>query len=275
MARFSVVVPFDPVVQEALDSRVFTNIPDADLAAGIRIRRDGDGYTAQLEIQADRPGVAKAMAVDLVERFLSVIATWNHGFQIRIGGVRSEVIDSGGSATVTVAGPGLVAVSASDTLFMEGHLQVVVGKANLDAEDAFLQRYDELPEYLRSCLELNYLLVLSTRPPNRWLLAATGLEALAVGTIGAQETVSAQLTAEQRRQLQNGLGPALVAVGLAELSERVVQRVLSTTTGPVADHVHTYLRDLGIEGTSPDAINRWVARPWGDRPRWFGRHRAG
>lgn len=177
MARFSVVVPFDPVVQEALDSRVFTNIPDADLAAGIRIRRDGDGYTAQLEIQADRPGVAKAMAVDLVERFLSVIATWNHGFQIRIGGVRSEVIDSGGSATVTVAGPGLVAVSASDTLFMEGHLQVVVGKANLDAEDAFLQRYDELPEYLRSCLELNYLLVLSTRPPNRWLLAATGLEA--------------------------------------------------------------------------------------------------
>ena len=31
MPRFRVVVPFEPVIHETLDSRVFTNIPDTRL----------------------------------------------------------------------------------------------------------------------------------------------------------------------------------------------------------------------------------------------------
>ena len=203
-----------------------------------------------------------------------MLASWNHGFQIRIGGVRSEVIDRAGSSTAAEIRPGSFAVTASDTLFVEEHVQAVVGKANLDAEDAFLQRYEELPEYIRSCLELNYLLVVSTRPPNRWLLAATGLEALAVGTIGAEDTVSNRLDADGRRQLQGALEPAMAAVGLSDLGERVVQRVLSTTTGPVANHVDAYLRGVGIEDTSPTEINRWWRVRRCDRTRRFGRNRA-
>lgn len=257
MPAFLVVVPFEPVIHETLDSRVFTNLPETELEIGIRIRSGESGYFAELEVQADRPGSAKAIAVDLVERLLAVLASWNHGFQVRIGGVRSELIDSGDSAIVTQESTGSVAVTASETIFLEEHLEAVVGKANLGAEDAFLQRYGALPEYIRSCLELNYLLVLSTRPPNRWLLAATGLEALAIGTIGPQDTVSGQLDSDRRRVLMEAVRAAAEAAHLPSMVDRIVQRVLGTTTGPVANHVHRYLTGLGIDSASPDDINRW------------------
>jgi hypothetical protein len=257
VARFHVKVPFEPVVHETLDSRVFTRIPDTDLSVGIRIRRGDASYEAELEVDSDRPGTAKAIAMDRVERLLSVLASWNHAFQVRTGGVRSEVIESGGTASVREVRPGLVAVADSDTVFMEDHLEAVAEKANLDAEDAFLQRYDDLPGYVRSCLELNYLLVLSTRPPNRWLLAATGLEALAIGAMGAQGTVAGRLTSGQTRELRAAVAVLADSAGIGDMGERMFQRVLSTTTGPVADHVHAYLHGLGIEDTSPPEISRW------------------
>jgi hypothetical protein len=115
-----------------------------------------------------------------------------------------------------------------------------VQKASLEAENEFFRRYAELPEYIRSCLELNYLVVVSTRPPNRWLLAATGLEALAVGTAGSQPTVAQRLRSTKRRQLQMGLRTLLTTVELDDLRERVSERVLTTTVGPVAEHIYTY-----------------------------------
>jgi hypothetical protein len=250
-------VPFEPVIHETLDSRVFTNIPDTRLTGGIHVQQGDEQYTAELEVEGTRPGTAKALAVELVEKFLAVLASWNHGFQIRIGGVRSEVVESTGTVAVEEVASGLIGVTALDTMYIEDHVQAVVQKANLDAEDAFFQRFNELPDYVRSCLELNYLLVLSTRPPNRWLLAATGLEALAIGTIGAQQTVSNRLTSEARRQLQREITPAIDAARLDDLAERITQRVLSTTVGPVANHVHSYLLGVGIADTSPDEINRW------------------
>jgi hypothetical protein len=84
MAVFRVTVPFEPVVDETLDSRVFTTIPDADLPGGVRIRRADQGYTAELEVDADRPGAAKVRAVDLVERFLTVLASWNQPTSLRL-----------------------------------------------------------------------------------------------------------------------------------------------------------------------------------------------
>ena len=201
MTRFSVIVPFDPVVHEDLDSRVFTQLPDGDLTSGMVVRGGSDGYTLQLVVDAERPGAAKWAGVEAAERFFSVLATWNHGFRVRIAGVRSERIEDPMAASVEQTAPGVVAVSASDTLFIEDHVEAVVRKANLKAEDDVLGRYTDLPEYARSCLELNYLLVLSTRPPNRWLLAAIGLEALTVGAAGAQQTLSSQLGPEKDGEL--------------------------------------------------------------------------
>jgi hypothetical protein len=53
MPAFSVVVPFEPVIHETLDSRVFTNIPDTDLAVGIQIRRGESGYLAELQLEPE------------------------------------------------------------------------------------------------------------------------------------------------------------------------------------------------------------------------------
>lgn len=257
MTRFSVIVPFDPVVHEDLDSRVFTQLPDSDLTSGLALRGGSDGYTLQLVVEAERPGAAKRAGVELAERFFSVLAAWNHGFQLRIAGVRSERIEDPRPATGGQTAPGVVAISASDTLFIEDHVEAVVRKANLEAEDDVLGRYAELPEFARSCLELNYLLVLSTRPPNRWLLAAIGLEALTVGAAGAQQTLSSRLGPDKEGELQAALRPALHDLGLDDLADKIVQRVQSTTVNRVADHVHGKLVELGLADVTADQINRW------------------
>jgi len=229
MLRFRVLVPFEPVIHETLDSRVFTNIPDSDLAGGLRIRGTDDGYIADLELQAVHPGAAKATAVQVVKSFLEVLASWSHGFQIQIGGVWCELVDNAEPVPLRHATPGVVAITASDTSFTENHVQAVVRKASLGPEDAFYRRLDELSKNLRNCLELNYLLVLSTSPPIRWLLAATGMEARALGTTEARQTVKSRLDVDQRRQLRREIRLVLDAVGLDELGERVVGRVLSST----------------------------------------------
>jgi hypothetical protein len=115
--------------------------------------------------------------------------------------------------------------------------------------------HDDLPQALAACDAVVMPSVNDSYP--RWLLAATGLEALAVGTIGAQETVSGQLDADERRALIRAIGAAIETAGLPEMVDRVVQRVLGTATGPVADHVHRYLADHGIHDAPPADINRW------------------
>jgi uncharacterized protein (AIM24 family) len=66
-----------------------------------------------------------------VERFLGVLAAWNHGFfQIRIAGARSERLEDPGPAAVEQTRTGAVAVKASDTLFIEDHVETDVRKAN-------------------------------------------------------------------------------------------------------------------------------------------------
>lgn len=259
MPRFRVLVPFEPVVHESLESRSFAQLPTYELAGDIDLRPDGDadGHVAELEVDANRPSSAKAAAVETIERFLAVLASWNYAFQVRIGGVRSEVVEGLGSVSTQRSESGVLEVTASDTIFVEGHVEAVVQKASLDAENEFFRRYAELPEYLRSCLELNYLVVVSTRPPNRWLLAATGLEALAVGTAGSQPTVAQRLRSTKRRQLQMGLRTLLTTVELDDLRERVSERVLTTTVGPVAEHIYTYLSGLGVPSVSVEDINRW------------------
>lgn len=257
MPQFRVLVPFDPVIYEDLDSRVFTQLPDCELVGGLKIRRTAEGYVAELEVDAPRPGAAKQLVLEATERLLAVLASWNHGFQVRVGGVMSEMIaDDSPVATSSIA-PGVIAVSASDTMFLEDHVEAVVRKASLDAEGGVYRRYAELPESVRSCLELNYLLVLSTRPPNRWLLAATGLEALAVGAGGPQKTLSDRLSEDDRKKLADGVARMLDGLGLADLAERLMQRVLTMTLNRVADHVHDSLAQLGMTEVSADEINRW------------------
>lgn len=255
MTRFPVIVPFDPVVHEDLDSAVFVRLPDSDLTSGLALRGRSDGYTLHLVVDAERPEVAKRAGVEVAEKFFSVLATWNHGFQVRIAGVRSERIEDPGPTTGGQTASGVL--STSDTFFVGDHVQVVVCKANLEVEDAVFGHYADLPEFARSCLELNYLLVLSTRPPNRWLLAAIGLEALAVGAAGAQQTLSSQLGPDKDRELQAALRPALHDLGLDDLADKIVQRVQSTTVNRVADHVHGQLMQLGIAEVTADQINRW------------------
>lgn len=94
MQRFRVTVPFEPVVHESLDSRVVTQLPDAEFAGGLRLGAARERYVGELEVDANHPTAAKASGVRAVERVLAVLASWNYAFQIRIGAIRSERLES-------------------------------------------------------------------------------------------------------------------------------------------------------------------------------------
>jgi len=66
---------------------------------------------------------------------------------------------------------------------------------------------------------------------------------------------------DKRRQLQRELRTLLTTVELDDLRERVSERVLTTTVGPVAEHIYTYLSGLGVPNVSVEDINRWWRTP--------------
>lgn len=240
MYAFRVFVPFEPVYQEDLWSRVITELPDTDLPDGIRLRREETGYGTEVDVRSEDPSTAKQEAIRLVEDFLTVLAAWNCAFQVRIGGVRSEIIER-----------------PVGIIFGESHVEAIARRGDLKTESALYRRREQLPQYVRNCLDLNYLLVLSARPANRWLLAATGLEALAVGNLGNQATVSERLTKAERRTVRADLQLVLAGAGLGDFNERIVDRLFSTTEGRVADHIFDFLACIGIDVVPADEINRW------------------
>ncbi len=258
---YRVTVPFQAVIHESLDSRVLTELPDTDVTPAFRIKRTASEYVAIVDdITVDGPAEAKSEAADLVDRFLAILAIGNYAFQVRIGGVESKVVDdSSPPATVVQAGPHTFEVLASDTIHMESHVQVVMQKANLDQESDLLHRYESLASFVKNCIELNHLLVMSTRSLNRWLLAVIGLETLAGGVVGPQKTISARLAEERKSSEELVAGIATVAdnSGIGELAQRMTERVLSTTLGPVADQIHAFFEQVSISNVSRADIRKW------------------
>lgn len=240
MAKFRVQVPFEPVSHEDLRSSVISELPDAELPQGMTLRRSGEAYVTEVEVSSQDPGTAKLDAIRLVEDFLAILAAWNCAFQVRISGIQAEVVESD-----------------QGIAFIESHVAAIARRGDLAAEAAVFERRDELPEYVKSCLELNYILVLSSRPENRWLLSVTGLEALAVGTLGDQPRVSTKLTKQGRRELRSKLESVLSAAGLDEVSDRVINSVFYTTQNRVPDHVQAFLSTVSIRDIASDDIDEW------------------
>jgi hypothetical protein len=185
-------------------------------------------------------GAAKLGAIRLVEGFLAILAAWNCAFQVRISGIRAEVVERD-----------------EGVAFIESHVAAIARRGDLTTEAALFERRDALPEYVKSCLELNYLLVLSSRPENRWLLAVTGMEALAVGALGDQPRVSKMLTKQGKRELRSNLESVLSAAGLGEVRDRVLNSVFYTTQNRVPDHVQTFLSTVSIRDIPSDVIDEW------------------
>jgi hypothetical protein len=252
---FDVHVPFEAVVQESLEARTQSALPDAELSSGLRVRRTASGYEAELRVTASHPREAKVAAVQRVETLLKLLAAGNDGFRVVISGIREvRAIDVDAPATAEHTAERL-----SDTVFLEEHLGVLKQKGDLAPEDAVLERLDDLPPSVRNCLDLNYLLLISDRPPVRWLLAATGLEALAVGRLGNQPRLSGLLSARRKRGLQASIDRALREAGVedADKRARALERLLGATQERLAAHVVRYLELMGIHDVTVDEIANW------------------
>jgi hypothetical protein len=258
-ALWNVEVPFEPFVHASLDSTIQAALPEASLESGVRIIRTDPTYVASVEVEATTPRAARAAGVDRVESFLKVLAAWNDGFTVEMSRVRATATTSSdGTATVEVTETG-ANVAVRDTVFVEEHIGIVKSRHALTTEDAVLGRIGELPPFVRNCLDLNYLLVISDRPPIRWLLAATGLEALAVGRLRDQPRLEGLISVDTKSELESKVDTALMEAGIesAEKRKRGIQRLVETTLESVAAHVVRYLKNTGVDDVSVDDIARW------------------
>lgn len=212
-----------------------------------------------MSVQAPNPGSAKAVAIKQVETLLKMLAASNDSFIVRVAGVTATRVEDGGDPTSVVRTATGYSVVVSDTVFVEEHVQLVKRKGSLAAEDDAVQRIMIWRRTLGIASISNYLMVLSDRPAVRWLLAATGLEALAVGRLGPQPQLVGLLDSSAKSGLRSGIQTALQDAGVndAEPQKRAVEQLLRTTLEPVAAHVRRYLDVVEVPNVSVDEITLW------------------
>lgn len=236
-------VPIEPFVHATIDTQQQAQIPATVLPDGTEIRQRDARYEAILIVESDHPRTAKHEAVSRVEAFLSLIAATNDGFRAVPEGLTAQLVDT---------------VGMGDVAFAEDHLSLVKTKANLDTEAAALGRLATVTAGVRGALELNHLLVTTDRPLSRWLLAAIGLECLAVARTGRQEMIRDRFDKPMRRELRKRVGEVLQGFGLEEAEQgRMLQRMLETTTAPVARHIGKFLDSIGIRDVDVDELSSW------------------
>ena len=86
---WNVEVPFEPFVHASLESTIQAELPNATLRSDLQITRTGPIYVASVKVVATGPHAAKVAAVDRVESFLKVLATWNDGFTVEMSRIRA------------------------------------------------------------------------------------------------------------------------------------------------------------------------------------------
>jgi hypothetical protein len=101
--------------------------------------------------------------------------------------------------------------------------------------------------------------VISDRPQVRWLLAATGLEALTLGHLGRQPRLAGRLRPGAKRQLRQAIDALLRDAGVVDQADRdrAFPRLLDTTLEPLAGHVSRYLASADIEDVTVADLQRW------------------
>lgn len=130
-AVFNVHVPFEAFAQETLEARTHAQLPDTDLTAGLRVRRVGGSYEADLEVSAPNRRAAKAAAVQRVESLLKILAASNDGFRVIMSDVRAEGVTEDDEPPAEQPMIGGLAIRVTDSISFEEHLDVVKGKASL------------------------------------------------------------------------------------------------------------------------------------------------
>lgn len=103
---WDVEVPFEPFVHASLDSTIQSELPDATLRSELQITRTGPSYVASVKVVAASPQAAKVAAVDRVDSFLKVLATWNDGFTVEMSRLRATPVGDASAATVEATATG-------------------------------------------------------------------------------------------------------------------------------------------------------------------------
>jgi hypothetical protein len=251
--RFTIGVPFEPILHESLESASSSVLPLATVG-GFDITAADGAYLATLEEVAAEPSAAMRAAAARVEDLLNVLAVWNDAFHIRYVGIRVlETVPVTHDLSLIVQDG---TVTANDHLFLTDHLGTVKTRDSLEREAAVLETRDGWPPYVRSALELNYLAVSSEHLRTRFLLTMIALESLASGRLGP--VVGLLDGRDDSAELRSAIGDVLTRREIpSDARERLLNRLFATTVRSPIDHICTYLEKIEVGGWDRADVKRW------------------
>jgi hypothetical protein len=254
--RFTIGVPFEPILHESLGSSSNSVLPLATVG-GFDITAADGAYLATLEEVAAEPSAAMRAAAARVEDLLNVLAVWNDAFHIRYVGVRVLEAAPVAPDLSLIVQDGTV-TPTDHLLFMTDHLDTVKTKGSLEREAAVLETRDGWPPYVRSALELNYLAVSSEHLRTRFLLTMIALESLAFGRLGP---VAGLLDGrDDSAELRSAIGDVLTRREIpSDARERLLNRLFATTVRSPINHICTYLEEIEVGGWDRADVKRWWA----------------
>lgn len=259
MTAYRVEVAFEPLLYEDNPSTSrTTELPSSFDLLAMNVVSEADGtYKAELHVEAADGTSAKDIAVDRVEEFLALQATWNDGFRVRLRGVRATTPLSDGSnvSVERIEEEGMIRVTVSDTVQVDSSLDMVVQRSNVGFAEAALEKREQWPEKLTTVLKLNYLAVASHDAEPALVVESSALEVLTSAILGGTGTVlKTEITSKpDRKNVLKDMKNLLEDRGLSpEGASRVTDYAETARTESNIDRIVQALSRCGVETTGED-----------------------
>lgn len=261
MAKYKVLVPFDPIIYETLSYRSTTKLAESFSLAGIKVteKKEGEFYIAELGVEAARISEAELLAVYRVEELLNLFAVGNDGFRILFSGVKSEKIeteDQTDNVEIIDSEDNTLRVYIKEIVELKEHLATEKRKNNFKFEEGALKWRSKWVDWLKIALKLNYLAVISEDLVPSLILRYSVLETITGNILGVQETLlktKFEDREHEKRELQKDIENVFRKHGLDDDEVmRLKYRILETHEEGKNKRIQEALKRCNIEAQIQD-----------------------
>jgi hypothetical protein len=260
MAKYKIIVPFEPIIFETLSSSTTTKLAESFSLAGIKVneKKEGEFYEAEVGVEATGNSEAELLAVYRVEELLNLFAVWNDGFKILFSGIKSEKIeteDQADSVKIIEGEDNVLHIYLKETIGLREHLSVEKRKNNFEFEEGALKWRDEWVDWLKVALKLNYLAVISRELIPSLILRYSALETITENILGSPESLLKSKFKERNKEKEEflkAINKIFIEHGLENKSEHLMNRILETHEEGKNKRIQEALKICKIEAQIQD-----------------------
>jgi len=262
MKKYEVIIPFEPIVFEALSEKSITKLAKSFILDGVKIieNKKGNFYMAYIKVQANKSSQAELIAVYRIEEFLRLFAVKNDLFRIMYSGVKSKKMeneDQGQTFEVIKNGEKSFHAQVKEKVETKEHISIEKRKNNFKFEERSLKWRDNWYDWLKLALELNYLAVNSQNHVPSLVLRYSALETITNNILGGQESLLKYKFKERGKKKDKFLKTVekiFRKFGLENESGRLINRILETHAEGKNNRIEKALKKLNIDVQTKDII---------------------